>query len=169
MAGDSLSVKTLSFSLLISASVQETEPIVDDLRDNEIRHLRQQHPAIDGVCVALNDNDDGRYLLLLQVSISEYRKHESKGIDIRKQVDPKFEGRFHNGTIAEYDKHLAKVSEDTKVIYVYVSPKELEPPSEHTFCQELRSHDTRSSSSTPQYLYGVCRDGDKLIERCAQN
>lgn len=173
MEGNSLSVKTFSFSSLISASVQETKPIKDDLRDNEIRHLRQQHPAIDGVCVALSDSqsdsDDGRYLLLLQVSISEYRKHESKGIDIRKQVDPKFEGKFHNGTIAEYYKRLAKVSEDKKVIYVYVSPKELESPSEYTFRQELKSHDTKSSSSTPQYLYGFCRNRDKLIERCTQN
>ena len=68
----------------------------------KIRHLRPKYPAIDGVCVALESNENLRYLLLLQVSISEYRKHESKGIDIRKQVDPNFEGRVHKGTIAEY-------------------------------------------------------------------
>ena len=160
--------KTFTFSSLISASVQELGPIEDELIENKIYHLRPGHPAIDGVCLAV-DSENHKYLLLLQISLSEYRKHESKGIDIRNQVQKKFEGTVHRGTIAEYYKHLANV-EDENVIYVYVSPEEGRPPSCNTFCQELRRHDTRTgSSSPPQYLYGFCVDSDTVIERCVPN
>ena len=83
---------------------------------------------------------------LLQVSISECRKHESKGIDIRKRVDPNFEGRFCEGkTIAQYYQDLAKVSEDNKAIYVYVSPNELEPSQSHAL--------THSQQGQSQQIY----------------
>ena len=153
------------FSSLIPAYEQQSGPI-RCLTDNEICHLRPQHPAIDGVCVALDSNDD-KYLLLLQVSISEYRLHESKGIDIRNEVDKKFEGKVCNRTrtIAEYYKDLAGV-EDNKVIYVYISPKEVRPPDFTTFRQELRTHFTRSGSRPPQYFYGFCVDSKKVVEHC---
>lgn len=155
------------FSSLISAFEQQSGPI-RCLTDNEICHLRPQHPTIDGVCVALDSNDD-KYLLLLQVSISDYRSHDSKGIDIRNEVDKKFEGKVCNRTktIAEYYKDLAGV-EDNKVIYVYISPKEVRPPDLTTFYQELKRHSTKSGSSSkiPQYFYGFCVDSKKVVERC---
>ena len=121
---------------------------------NQIYHLRPNHPAIDGVCVAV-DSINVKYLLLLQVSISEYRKHESKGIDIRKPVDTGFEGKVHRGTIAEYYKNLARVGDEN---VMYISPKEPKAPDFSTFVQELRSPNTRAATSSPQYYYGFCTD-----------
>ena len=158
---------TFIFPSLVSASQQESGPI-NLLMENQICHLRPSHPAIDGVCVAV-DSIGVKYLLLLQVSLSEYRQHVSKGIDIKRPVDQNFEGKVLSGkTIAEYYKHYAGVKEDKNVIYVYVSPKEVKPPSDITFCQALKRHETRSHQSIPQYLYGFCMDSDKLIERLSQ-
>ena len=153
-----------TFTSLIPATEQQSGAI-RCLTDNEICHLRPQHPAIDGVCVAL-DSNDVKYLLLLQVSLSEYRLHESKGIDIRKEVDKKFEGEVCDTTktIAEYYKGLAGV-EDNKVIYVYISPKEVSRPDINTFRQELGTHFTRSGTRPPQYFYGFCVDSKKVVER----
>ena len=149
---------TFIFPSLVSASQQESGP-VDQLIENQICHLRPCHPAIDGVCVAV-DSQCVKYLLLLQVSLSEYRHHVSKGNDITKNVDQNFEGKvLGEKTIAEYYKHYAGV-EDKIVIYVYVSPKEVKPPSYITFCQALTRHETRSHQSIPQYLYGFCIDSD---------
>ena len=62
-------------------------------------------------------------------------------IDIRKKVPASDEGRFCKGdrkTIAQYYKDLAKIKDDSKVVYAYVSPLQLGDPSEYDFCQELR-------------------------------
>ena len=76
----------------------------------------------------------------------------------RKDVDQNFEGKvLGEKTIAKYYQHYAGV-EDKNVIYVYVSPKEVKPPSYITFCQALTRHETRSHQSIPQYLYGFCID-----------
>ena len=117
---EAVTPKTFMFSSLVSATVQETQPIQHRLADNQIYHLRPKHPAIDGVCVAI-DSNNVRCLLLLQVSIGEYKKHESKGIHIRKKVETHFEGKFGSATIAEYYKKLTSVEEDENVIYVCVT------------------------------------------------
>ena len=91
---------------MTTAAVQETGPI-ESMIENEIHHLRPKHPAIDGVCVTTESTSNRRYLLLLQVSLTEYRRHESKGIDIRKCIEPAFEGKISKGvstTIAQYYK-----------------------------------------------------------------
>ena len=139
--------------------------------ENEIHRLRPKHPAIDGVCVTTESTSNRRYLLLLQVSLTEYRRHESKGIDIRKCVEPAFEGKISKGvstTIAQYYKKLAKVESDENVIYVYVSPHELDPPSSSTFFQELKVQNTTSGShNCPKYLYGFCsKNMEKYIVNC---
>ena len=68
----------LGFPRLNAATLKKKEPI-NYLINN---HLRAQHPAIDGVCVALGSNSK-RYFLLLQVSLSEHKCHTSKGIHIK--------------------------------------------------------------------------------------
>ena len=152
---------TLTFPNLTPAVIQESEPIHSELIPNQIYHLRSKHPAIDGVCVTVTDDSlNVRYLLLLQVSLRDYRTHISKGIDIRKKVPASDEGRFCEGdrkTIAEYYKALAKIEDDSRVIYAYVSPSQLGDPTKEDFSQELKSHDTRTQTlTTPEYLYGFC-------------
>ena len=150
------------FTSLIPATKQQSGAI-RCLTDNQICHLRPKHPAIDAVCVAL-DSDNVKYLLLLQVSLSEYRLHESKGIDIRKEVTKKFEGEVCDTTIAEYYRGLAGV-EDNKVIYVYISPKEVSHPDIYTFRQELQIRNNRSGTTPPRYFYGFCVDSNKVVDR----
>ena len=150
---------TLTFPNLTPAVIQQSQPIHSELVPNQIYHLRSKHPAIDGVCVT-NDSQNGMYLLLLQVSLSDYRTHISKGIDIRKKVPASDEGRFCKGdrkTIAQYYKDLAKIKDDSKVVYAYVSPLQLGDPSEYDFCQELQTYARSGTLTTPEYLYGFCR------------
>ena len=152
----------LRFSMLNAATSQEMEPI-DYLSDNQIYHLRAQHPAIDGVCIGLDSNSK-RYLLLLQVSLSEYKHHTSKGIHIRRHVPKSFEGRFCKGgiqTIAEYYRCIANVGE-SEVIYVYISPHEIQEPNADTFNLELTTRIARFGAHLPKYLYGFCLDDGDL-------
>ena len=157
--------QSFTFSSLVPASMQQTGTLRHLLADNEIYHLRPKHPAIDGVCVAVDSKND-RYLLLLQVSLRKYRLHESKGKDIRNRVDKIFEGKVQDGTIAEYYKHLAKVEQDENVIFVYVSPNEDKAPTYNTFAQDLKKPDTETSSHFPQYFYGFCVDSNNIIQHC---
>ena len=92
-------------------------------------------------------------------------------MDIRKRVELAFEGKISKGvstTIAEYYKELAKVESDENVIYIYVSPNELDSPRSSTFSQELKVHNTTSDSlNYPKYLYGFCstkiKEHNKLL------
>lgn len=149
-------------------------PLKTKLKHRQVYHLRQRHPAIDAVAFVDGTNDavdiDGvpvtdKCLLLLQLSMSSYQDHESKGNDIRKTI-PAMEGG--EGSIAEYCQNLCEVAVD-KVRYVYASPKETTPPSSTVFNHELNIiQNIRSGMpSQTQFYYGFLkRDsrGDKLMQ-----
>lgn len=88
-------------------------------------NLINRHQAIDGVCVA--SIGEIKYLLLLQVSLSPYKVHVSKGNDIRKLIPSIEGGTDTQKTIAEYYQHLSGDIPSDQVIYVYVSPEETSP------------------------------------------
>ena len=50
-------------------------------------------------------------------------------------------------SVAQYYQYLGGNIDDDKVIYVYVSQKETEPPNDMTFLSEQRDHGTRSTDS----------------------
>ena len=167
------SPSSFKFSSLIPPRYQQTNAIKTNLVCQVIYHLRQRHPAIDAVCVAEEDNCRQKYLLLIQVSISPYKEHHSKGIDIRKTVD--LPEKKHScllltasstsasPSVAKYYQCLGENIDDDKVIYVYISPKETEPPDDITFLPELRGHGTRGSTDPPAYWYGFIDSSMKNI------
>ena len=160
----SLSIKALNvdnkspcsfrFSSLTPAVAQRTGAVTTSLVENQIYHLRAKHPAIDGVCVAEEDQSE-KYLLLLQVSLNTYKQHLSKGNDIKKSVES-LEEQFGRMSIAGYYQKLGGDIGDDKVIYVYVSPKETKSdPNDITFMSELKNPGTKgAASSQPAYWYG---------------
>jgi hypothetical protein len=151
------------FPALTPCDNQLIGPLKTKLEDCQVYHLRQRHPAIDAVvfidganCSVSIDSVSVREkcLLLLQVSISCYQDHESKGNDIRKTI-PAMEGG--EGSIAEYYQTLCGVAID-KVIYVYVSPKETSPPSSTIFNHELNIPNTRSGDGRQsKFFYGFLK------------
>lgn len=142
------------FSTLTPAAFQQTSAITSMLIPGYMYHLRPGHPAIDGVCVASIKSE--KYLLLLQVSLCSYSNHLSKASDIRLEVT-KQERKLAeelklptaSTSIAQYYQHLGGKITEEKVIYVYISPKETDPPNDTTFLSELKDYDTRSGSSKP--------------------
>lgn len=61
---------------------------------------------------------------MIQVSLSTYRNHASKALDIFRTVK-KLQESTSSTTIVEYYKKLAKVDDNTRVVYIYASPQEL--------------------------------------------
>ena len=160
------------FPPLIPSNGQLSGPLKTKLKDRHVYYLRKRHPAIDGVVFIDGGHGDvfingaafeDKYLLLLQLSISPYKDHVSKGNDIRNTI-PAMEGR--DGSIAEYYQSLCGVADD-RVIYVYVSPKETSPPSDIKFNLELNIPNTCNSMPL-QFYYGFLKSdspGAKLMKQ----
>ena len=168
-ASDTSSPRVFTFSSLTPAWHQQRNAITTNLVSNFVYHLRQKHSAIDAVCVA--DTETEKYLLLLQVSLSSYKDHVSKGIDIWRSVQVQERERAQeileeqhvssaspakskSLSISAYYQYLGGKIADDKVIYVYVSPKETNPPNNYMFLQELQDHKTRFGTPLPQFWYG---------------
>lgn len=152
---DNLTPRLFSFSSLTPAISQQRHAVTC-LEEDHLFHLRTNHLAIDGVCVA-RGHDNEKYLLLLQVSLSTYKAHVSKGIAIQKCVGLLEETVHGSVSIAQYYQKVGGGDiPDDKVIYAYVSPEEtISNPSDQTFLDELQVHGTRSGdSSPPKYWYG---------------
>lgn len=125
------SPRTLTLSSSIPASDQQMSPITTSLQQNLIYHLRPEHLAIDSVRIASIGSE--QYLLLLQVSLSSYQEHLSRGIDIRRSVQPperNFVKKIASSasasalalasvshSITQYYQYLAGNIADDKVIY----------------------------------------------------
>ena len=156
------SPRTFQFPSLNPCGSQLLGALTTNLEENCVYHLRNRHPAIDGVCVTCIDAK--KYLLLLQVSLSPYKDHVSKGNDIIKQCIPSKEGGMGTRkTIAEYYQHLGGDIPNDQVIYVYVSPEETRSPNDVIFNHELTVSDTRSGCGSQQkFWYGFL---DSAMER----
>ena len=156
------SPRTFKFSTLTPAAAQQTGAITSKLKPGYMYHLRSGHPAIDSVCVALTESEE-KFLLLLQVSLSSYSEHLSKAVDIRrgvtkqerKSVEEILPQQSASTSIAQYYQYLGGNIDNDRVMYVYISPKEIDPPNDMTFLSEQRDHGTRSTGSNPPaYWYG---------------
>ena len=151
-----------SFPALLPSDAQLTSPLKTTLADRCIYYLRPKHPAIDSVVFIDGDRNsvdvnagpisaNSKFLLFLQLSISDYRAHHSKGKDILKSIQ-KLEGK--SGSIAEYYQSLCGVTDQETVIYVifvYVSPKENNPSS------SILKFEVAASGSPSTYYYGFLR------------
>ena len=119
---------------------------------NQLYHLHIGHPAIDGVCFATEKDSNELYLLLIQVSLRSYRYHASKGNDIKTQAS----WATSKVSIVEYYANLSIVGED-HVIYLYVSPYEVEDPQRSTFSLEVDQAVLKSGCRSKPYWYGFVR------------
>ena len=144
---------------VIPASFQQPGPLTT-LARGQIYHLRIDHPAIDAVCYAKESGVENWFLLLIQVSLSCYEDHRSKGFDIGKSVvgDEKRVGGGANVSVAKYYRNKLNI-QDSHVAYIYASPKSLKEPRAE-FTQELLDRNLRSHTSTElsKYRYGFVMD-----------
>ena len=92
--------------------------------------LREKHPVIDAVG-RLKDQTDKEWLLLIQVSLSAYSAHKSKAGDLQKRItwpesgDP---AASPECTWLEYYRGLCRGDQvNLDCMYVYISPKEVDP------------------------------------------
>lgn len=159
------SVENLTFDVNY-ANFQQQGPLTN-LVPGQIHHLRVEHPAIDAVCYAKekssSSDDDNWFLLLIQVSLSCYEDHRSKGFDIGKSVvgDEKREVGGANVSVAKYYNKLN--IQDSHVVYIYASPKSLEEPCKAEFTQELSERVTRTQPciELSKYRYGFVMKNSK--------
>ena len=85
---------------------------------NILYHLREKHPVINAVGKLLDG--DTAWLLLIQVSLSEYAKHESKAVNLNDSVTGREKMEDPEGS--NWLTYYRKIS---KCMYVYISPKQI--------------------------------------------
>ncbi len=109
----------IKFSLIKSAREQESHHITY-VTENKLHFLMPGHSAIDAVFVAENSMNT-KYLVLIQVSLSRYAKHEAKHTDICK----KFKGAIHcSSSILQYYDTISEI-DISNTMYLYVSSNKL--------------------------------------------
>ena len=144
--------ESLCFKIADFHPVQLSDALNTELTPGKLYHLRPQHPAIDGVGVFEVENK--KYLVMIQVSLSTYRNHASKALDIFRTVK-KLQESTSSTTIVEYYKKLAKVDDNTRVVYIDASPQELyERDVDLVTVFSLPTITTRGGNK-PQGLFGL--------------
>ncbi len=141
--------KTLAFSNIHEASHQEKEQLTKKvLQPDILYYFKPGHAAIDGVVKATTGRET--YLLLIQISLSNYKSHKSKYLDIESAMP------YSKSTILNHYCHLFDVRADNTV-YLYLSPNELYSEAgslESIFA--ISSVATRSGKSKPRsYSVGL--------------
>ncbi len=117
-------LKAMTFLFKYHVTQQSNSPIKNLLPD-VLYHVRPCHPLIDAVtCVKV---DDEPWLLLIQVSLSTYKSHNSKFTDINNQING-CERTPHNKdcTWINYYRQLVpkEFEEGLQCMYIYISPKD---------------------------------------------
>jgi hypothetical protein len=116
---------TVVFKFKSHVSHAETNLPVRGLLDGVLYYLRPCHPVIDAV--AYIEMAESPWLVLIQVSLSDYKSHSSKLCDLKNSLTG-VEKSLNNGPNSwlEYYRSFIPESkrEDCKCVYVYVSPKE---------------------------------------------
>ncbi len=142
--------RSLTFSGISGASEQENGHI-STMEGNKVYYLHAGHKAIDAV-VRARGNDDIVYLLLIQISLSPYNKHDSKYEDIFCRL--KEPG--NEKSILEYYSYISGVS-SRNALYLYVCPKQLLKPEQEidSFIEVISGCTTRSGKIKPLLLIGL--------------
>ena len=74
---------SVTIDISLSVGMNSNEP-VKELVNGVLYHLRPNHPVIDAV--GYFEKSGGKYLLLIQVSLTDCINHRSKAVDIKKAV-----------------------------------------------------------------------------------
>ena len=147
-----------TFSFFINPAYCQMQKALISLTQSCLHYLRPGHRAIDAVCLTTEIESGENYLLLIQVSLSEYAKHKSKALDIHAKVvsvESENDENKQVKSIGEYYRTLPGVKVESKnVMFVYVSPKEIRLPTPEDFISELCQRTSRSGRTLPAYWYG---------------
>ncbi len=129
-------LQTNSFSFKYCVTQNSNSP-VKSLASDVLYHLRPCHPVIDAVaCVMV---DDKPWLLLIQVSLSAYKGHDSKFKDLKNQIKGCERTSLRKDcTWIDYYKQKvpANFKEGLQCMYIYISPKnfiEKDASSDYTY------------------------------------
>jgi hypothetical protein len=116
---------TVVFKFKSYVSHAESNLPVRGLLDGVLYCLRPCHPVIDAV--AYIEMAESPWLVLIQVSLSDYKSHSSKLCDLKNSLTG-VEKSFNNSPNSWLDYYRSFIPEskreDCKCVYVYVSPKE---------------------------------------------
>lgn len=85
-------------------------------------YLREQHPVIDAVASVVKG--DELWLLMIQVSLSQYRDHRSKAAHLFKEIT--YPEKNDENASLNWLQYYEKLDSPTKTMYIYVSPNEIE-------------------------------------------
>ena len=78
--------KPRTFSFCINPAYCQMQDALSSLSPSCLHCLRPGHRAIDAVCLTAETGSGENYLLLIQVSLSNYANHKSKALDINSKV-----------------------------------------------------------------------------------
>jgi hypothetical protein len=122
-------LKTIVFKFKSYVSNQVSNSPVKCLPEGVLYFLRSFHPVIDAVAHVRVGNTP--WLVLIQVSLSDYRNHESKINDLKKEITgcEKYRVSEEINWLDYYRNQVPEVGrEGLMCVYVYVSPKDFIEP-----------------------------------------
>jgi len=132
--------------LEFSPVVQKLDVPLTTMNVGFLYQLRARHPQIDGLGLLCEEKQKKQWLVFVQVSISLYKDHKSKLSKLthvcqqRPQELSKVTGRT---TLFSYYKNIAKISEDTNILFLYISTAEVYGESTTTVLPDLRDEFTK--------------------------
>jgi hypothetical protein len=153
-------LKTIVFNFQACTSNQISNCPVRGLPEGVLVFLRSFHPVIDAV--AYVRVDDIPWLVLIQVSLSDYKHHKSKVNNLKDEITGCEKYRVSTGiNWLEYYRQQVPESgkEGLKCIYIYVSPEDL-IESDVSVC--LKPYNLRASEGCMEGVFFglILRDSD---------
>ena len=146
-----------STQLTIQVCTEQTQdPLTRTMSVGVLNRLRPEHPAIDAIGV-VEDQSKKKWLLMLQISLSEYKKHRSKVEHIYNYVSG-LEGEGGVTWLQYYQGLLPETLKEIDCMYVYVSPKQIGTTDPYEVMQE---HGVKSRTKSPTLYFGVV--GSKTV------
>ena len=117
--GEGQTAATFKFGPL--SSLQPGQPL-RRMTSGVLYYLREQHPVIDAVAIVVKGEE--AWLLMIQVSLSQYRDHRSKAAHLFKEIT--YPEKNDENASLNWLQYYEKLVSPTKTMYIYVSPNEIE-------------------------------------------
>jgi len=159
---DPTQLMDIEFSSIERAKEQESHHILR-ITNNQIHFLKQGHGAIDALFVA-RDGKNTDYLVLIQLSSSNYASHQAKHHAICGKIKIPEHGTH---TILNYYSTISEIGVE-QTLYLYLSPKEL-MTSDSRLDQifDISSRESRQQKKTQKkavynYLVGLLHQSSQL-------
>ena len=140
-----------STQLTIQVCTEQTQdPLTRTMSVGVLNRLRPEQPAIDAIGI-IEGQSKKKWLLMLQVSLSDYKKHRSKVEHIYNYISG-LEGEGGVTWLQYYQGLLPETLKEIDCMYVYVSPKQIGTTDPYEVMQE---HGAKSRTKSPTLYFGV--------------